>query len=116
MLVSTVMELRQLEYFVAVSEEASFTKVAARLFVAQPGVSAQIRRLEYELGQQLLDRSGRTVRLTEVGTAVLGFARRALDDVAAMRLVDDFTGLMRCEWVGWWQRLGVSRCAGGWPC
>lgn len=90
------MELRQLEYFVAVSEEASFTKAAARLFVAQPGVSAQIRRLEHELGQQLLDRSGRTVRLTEVGTAVLGFARRALDDVAAMKLViDDFTGLMR---------------------
>ncbi|MBT2490557.1 LysR family transcriptional regulator [Streptomyces sp. ISL-96] len=90
------MELRQLEYFVAVSEEASFTKAAARLYVAQPGVSAQIRRLEHELGQQLLDRSGRTVRLTEVGTAVLAYARRALDGVAGMRLViDDFTGLMR---------------------
>ncbi|MFE7836716.1 LysR family transcriptional regulator [Streptomyces sp. NPDC057474] len=90
------MELRQLEYFVAVTEEASFTKAAARLYVAQPGVSAQIRRLEQELGQQLLDRSGRTVRLTEVGEAVLSYARRALDGVAGMRLVvDDFTGLMR---------------------
>lgn len=90
------MELRQLEYFVAVAEEASFTKAAARLYVAQPGVSAQVRRLEQELGQPLLDRSGRTVRLTEVGAAVLSHARRALDGVAGMRLVvDDFTGLMR---------------------
>ena len=45
------MELRQLEYFVAVSEEASFTKAAARLHVAQPGVSAQVRQLEREFGQ-----------------------------------------------------------------
>jgi DNA-binding transcriptional LysR family regulator len=43
--------------------------------VAQPGVSAQVRRLEAELGQQFLDRSGRSVRLTEVGAAVLPFAR-----------------------------------------
>ncbi|GAA2443123.1 LysR family transcriptional regulator [Streptomyces glaucus] len=90
------MELRQLEYFVAVAEEASFTKAAARLYVTQPGVSAQIRRLEQELGQQLLDRTGRTVQLTEVGAAVLSYARRALEGVAGMRLVvDDFTGLMR---------------------
>lgn len=90
------MELRQLEYFVAVAEEASFTRAAERLYVAQPGVSAQIRRLERELGQQLLHRTGRTVRLTEVGAAVLSYARRALDGVAGMRLiVDDFTGLMR---------------------
>jgi hypothetical protein len=43
--------------------------------VSQPGVSAQIRRLERELGQELLDRSGRSVRLTEVGVAVLPYAR-----------------------------------------
>ncbi|MBB2911029.1 DNA-binding transcriptional LysR family regulator [Streptosporangium becharense] len=90
------MELRQLEYFVAVAEEASFTRAAARLYVAQPGVSAQIRRLERELGQELLDRTGRTVRLTEVGTAVLAHARAVLDGVAGVRLVvDEFTGLIR---------------------
>ena len=54
------MELRQLEYFVAVADEANFTRAAEKIHVAQPGVSAQIRRLERELGQRLLDRSGRS--------------------------------------------------------
>lgn len=90
------MELRQLEYFVAVAEEESFTKAAARLYVAQPGVSAQVRRLENELGEDLLDRSGRAVRLTKVGAAVLPYARAALDSVAGVRLViDELTGLLR---------------------
>lgn len=90
------MELRQLKYFVAVAEEMSFTKAAARVHVAQPGVSAQIRRLEAELGQELLDRSGRTVRLTEVGAAVLPYARAALDAVAgALVAVDELEGLVR---------------------
>ncbi|RJQ81218.1 LysR family transcriptional regulator [Pseudonocardiaceae bacterium YIM PH 21723] len=90
------MELRQLEYFVAVAEEASFTKAAARCFVAQPGVSAQVRRLERELGLDLLDRRGRTVRLTSAGEAVLPYARQALDGVAKLRhTVDEFTGVVR---------------------
>ncbi|HLH21717.1 MAG TPA: LysR family transcriptional regulator [Chloroflexota bacterium] len=90
------MELHQLEYFVAVAEEASFTKAAAKLHVAQPGVSAQIRRLERELGQPLFDRSARAVRLTEVGAAVLPYARAALGAVAGARLaVDELTGLVR---------------------
>lgn len=90
------MELRQLQYLVAVSEDASFTKAAARLLVAQPGVSAQIRQLERELGETLLDRSGRTVRPTEAGAAVLPYARAALQAVAGMRLaVDELTGLIR---------------------
>src|SRR5919198_328252 len=90
------MELRQLEYLVAVAEEASFTRAAERVHVAQPGVSAQVRRLERELGQDLLDRSERTVRLTDVGAAVLPFARAALEAVAGARsAVDEMTGLVR---------------------
>ncbi len=93
---SAVMELHQLQYFVAVAEEASFTRAAARVHVAQPGVSAQVRRLESELGQRLLDRSGRSVRLTEAGAAVLPFARAALDAVTNARLaVDELAGLVR---------------------
>ncbi len=90
------MELRQLEYFVAVADEASFTRAAARLHVAQPGVSAQIRQLERELGQDLFDRSGRAVRLTGVGAAVLLYARAALGAAAGARLaVDELAGLVR---------------------
>ncbi len=93
---SPVMELRQLRYFVAVVEEANFTRAAERLHVAQPGVSAQIRQLERELGQELLDRTGRAVRPTEAGRAVLPYARAALAAVEGARLaVDELTGLLR---------------------
>lgn len=91
-----LMELRQLAYFVAVADEASFTRAAARLHVAQPGVSAQVRRLERELGQVLLDRTGRTVRLTDAGAAVLPYARAALEAVeGARQVVADTAGLVR---------------------
>ncbi|MFI6977378.1 LysR family transcriptional regulator [Embleya sp. NPDC050154] len=90
------MELRQLQYFVAVVEEANFTRAAARLHLAQPGISAQIRQLERELGQPLLDRSGRTVTPTPVGEAVLPYARAALAAVEGVRhTVEEFTGLLR---------------------
>lgn len=90
------MELRQLNYLVTVIEEASFTRAAAKLHVAQPGVSAQIRRLEREVGEPLLDRSGRTVRATEAGLAMLPHARAALDAVAGARAsVDELAGLVR---------------------
>src|SRR5690348_5879990 len=90
------MELRHLQYLVAVAEEANFTRAAARVHVAQPGVSAQIRQLERELGQQLLDRSGRRVTVTAAGAAVLPHARAALAAVTAVRdAVDELTGLLR---------------------
>ncbi|HTJ40154.1 MAG TPA: LysR substrate-binding domain-containing protein [Dactylosporangium sp.] len=90
------MELHQLEYFVAVAEEAGFTRAAERLRVAQPGVSAQIRKLERELGQPLLDRSARAVRLTAAGHAVLPYARAALAAVeGARQAVDELAGLRR---------------------
>lgn len=90
------MDIRRLRYFVTVAEEANFTRAAARLHLTQPGVSAQIRQLEKELGQPLLDRSGRSVTLTEVGEAVLPYARAALTAVEAVRqTVEEFTGLLR---------------------
>jgi DNA-binding transcriptional LysR family regulator len=90
------MELRQLEYFVAVVEEANFTRAAERVHVAQPAVSAQIQRLERDLGQPLLDRSRRVVRLTAAGEAVLPYARAALGAVADMHIaVDEVTQMVR---------------------
>src|ERR1700761_7507227 len=88
------MELRQLEYFVAVAEERSFTRAAERVMVAQSGVSAQVGKLERELGQPLLDRSHRAVKTTPAGEAVLPLARRALDAVAQIRhAIDALQGL-----------------------
>jgi DNA-binding transcriptional LysR family regulator len=91
-----VMELRHLRYFVTVVEESSFTKAAARLGIAQPGISAQIRQLERELGEELLDRSGRSLRLTQAGEAVLPFALEALAAAdGARQVVDEISGLLR---------------------
>ena len=72
------MELRHLRYFVAVAEEHSFVGAAARLHVAQPALSRQIRDLEIELGTVLLERGPRGVRLTGSGEAFLIEARRTL--------------------------------------
>src|ERR1700728_1137840 len=89
------MELRQLEYLVAVAEEASFTRAAGRVHISQSGVSAQIRRLEHELGAALIDRSSRAARVTDAGAAALPHARAALSAAAALRQsVDEVNGLL----------------------
>jgi DNA-binding transcriptional LysR family regulator len=75
-------EIRHLRYFVAIAEEGSFTRAAERLWVAQPGLSTQIRRLERELGVQLLERHTRGVELTEAGELFLERARAVLSAVA----------------------------------
>jgi DNA-binding transcriptional LysR family regulator len=90
------MELRQLEYFVAVAEEANFTRAAERVHISQSGVSAQIRQLERDLGAELFDRSGRSVTLTAAGTAALEHARGVLASVGAVRqAVEEVAGLIR---------------------
>ena len=90
------MELRQLEYFAAVAEEANFTRAAARVHISQSGVSAQVRALEKELGAELFDRSGRTARITEAGREALPYAQAALDAVAGLKqTVDQVQGLVR---------------------
>ena len=90
------MELRQFEYFVAVAEEANFTRAAERIHVAQPAVSAQIARLERELGEPLFDRARREVRLTAAGKAVLPHARAALAAAADARTaVAELSDLVR---------------------
>lgn len=75
---SPPMELRHLRYFVAVASELSFTRAAARLHVAQPALSRQIRQLEEELGVALLTRSSRGAQLTDAGRAFLAEAHSLL--------------------------------------
>lgn len=90
------MELRQLEYFVAVAEEANFTRAAERVHISQSGVSAQIRQLERELGAELFDRSSRTATLTTAGASALEHARAVLAAANSVtQAVGEVTGLIR---------------------
>jgi DNA-binding transcriptional LysR family regulator len=104
------MELRHLRYFVAIAEEHSFSRASERLWVAQPGLSTQIRRLESELGVQLFERHSRGVDLTAAGDLFLERARTALAaaDAAQATGHDLEEGLVGSV------RLGIVTGA-GWP-
>jgi DNA-binding transcriptional LysR family regulator len=90
------MELRQLEYFIAVAEEANFTRAAERVHISQSGISAQIRQLERELGAELIDRSTRSAGLTAAGEAALEHARAVVASASAVQqAVGEVTDLIR---------------------
>jgi DNA-binding transcriptional LysR family regulator len=93
-------ELRHLRYFVAVAEELHFGRAAQRLFLSQPSLSTQIRRLEDEVGTPLLERTTREVKLTPAGEALYEHAQRILLDVgeavaAAQNAAGVLTGDLR---------------------
>jgi DNA-binding transcriptional LysR family regulator len=94
------MNLRQLQYFVAVAEEGGFRQAAARLNVAQPALSRQLQGMEAELGLVLLDRNTRRVALTPAGDAYLRAVR------AVLRTVSDSVRRSRLASAG-----QVGRCA-----
>jgi DNA-binding transcriptional LysR family regulator len=85
------MELRHLRYFIAVAEAENVSRAALKLHVSQPGLSRQVRDLEDELGFPLLERSGKSVRLTDAGRVFLSEAKsvmqRAEEAVQAARAV-----------------------------
>jgi DNA-binding transcriptional LysR family regulator len=91
------MDLYPLQVFQAVAEQRSFSRAAETLLRTQPAVSMTVQRLEQELGQKLIDRSGRDLVLTDVGQLVLEFARRFENlnrelDVAISELRDNAAG------------------------
>jgi DNA-binding transcriptional LysR family regulator len=96
------MELRQLRYFISLTEELHFGRAAEREHIAQPAFSQQIRRLERELGVQLFNRTSRRVELTEPGRIFAGQARSIL------KAADDAIGMARQASAGKEGRLRVA--------
>src|SRR4051794_2152774 len=97
------MEIGQLRYFVSVVDHGSFTAASQRLHVSQSGISAQLAKLERELGHDLLIRGPRNVRLTHAGETLLPRAREALRAVDSVRQsADELSSLIHGH-----VRLGV---------
>lgn len=96
------MELRQLEYFIAVCAELHFTKAADKIGISQPNLSLQIKALEEEIGKPLFDRIGKRIALTEAGTILLKYTQKMFQNLQnALLEIDD----LRYQQGG---RLGVG--------
>ncbi len=101
-------ELRHLRYFVAVAEMENVSRAAMqRLHVSQPSLSRQIRDLEDEMGVQLLERTAKSVRLTEAGRAFLDEAR------AILKQTEDAVGKVRA--IAGRPRPSCTSAIGRWP-
>lgn len=101
------MNLRALQYFVVLAEELNFSRAAQRLHVAQPALSQQIRRLERDLGAELVDRGHRPLRLTEAGSYLLTEARQILASCEQAALGTREIGLGMKGWLS----IGFTRSA-----
>jgi DNA-binding transcriptional LysR family regulator len=102
------MDLRQMEYMVALADEQHFTRAAALCGVSQSGLSAAIRGLETELGSELFSRTTRRVEPTDAGLALLPYARELLSQASAgrdavVRVTRELSGQLR---------VGAEQCLG----
>jgi DNA-binding transcriptional LysR family regulator len=102
------MDVRQLEYVVAIAEEGSFTRAAHRCHIVQSALSHQVARLESELGVKLFERTSRSVRLADAGLLLLPYARQVLGDIGEARnAIDALAGITRGR-----LRIGMTQTAG----
>src|SRR5699024_7509983 len=91
-----IMELRQLEYFMTVCKTLHFTQAAEELFISQPSLSQQIKKLEFEVGTPLVDRIGKKTALTEAGKILLTHSQHIFHELEqAQAAIRDFYGLER---------------------
>jgi DNA-binding transcriptional LysR family regulator len=104
------MDLRQLEYVIAIADTRSFTRAAERCHTAQSALSHQVARLESQLGMRLFERTSRSVTLTRAGETLLPFAIRILNEVAEAR--EQLDGLDGRGTVRGHLRLGMTQTAG----
>jgi len=107
------MQIRQLEYFVAVSEHLNFTRAAEQFFISQTAVTQQIKALEEELGVRLFDRNNRRVELTPAGKTFLEDAnailRRTKDAFERVKRTDTiFTGNINFGFVKGYEKTNLS--------
>lgn len=90
------MELKQLEYFMTLSQELHFTRAAEKLGITQPSLSQQIRLLEHEVGMPLFDRVGKKTMLTEAGRALLHHGYNVFHELSQARaVISELQGLKR---------------------
>jgi DNA-binding transcriptional LysR family regulator len=102
------MDVRPLEYVVAIAEEGTFTRAAQRCHIVQSALSHQVARLESELGVKLFERTSRSVRLADAGLLLLPYARQVLGDMAEARnAIDVLAGITRGR-----LRIGMTQTAG----
>ena len=105
------MDFANLQAFVAVAEQRSFSRAAGQLFLTQPAISKRIAGLEEELGSPLFDRIGHQVQLTEAGRALLPRARRLLRDLEdSRRAIRNLSGQIAGQLsVGTSHHIGLHR-------
>lgn len=90
------MEIKQLEYFLAVAKELHFTKAAEKLGISQPSLSQHIRALEYEVGTPLFDRIGKKTALTEAGKILAAHSHKVFHELEQARFaINELAGLQR---------------------
>lgn len=89
-------KLRQLQYFLAIADSLHFSNAAKKLFVTQSTLSHQLAELEAKIGKPLVDRTGKTVRLTQIGEIFRVYAKRSLDALdAGCSAIEEFEGVQR---------------------
>jgi len=82
-------DIKQLHYFIAVSEHMNFSKAAERLHISQPSLSNAIKKLEHEIGSPLLDRNTRNLQLTEAGEVLFERAKVIVKNMEVLKIEMD---------------------------